>query len=346
MDATQHKYTLRYLANSEKLEKEDFKNSFEKICKEIASKKSTAQFEVNTEKQGKYIEIIIKTSDEQIVEACYENKFSQINSENQKKKHYIYEIYEVENTLAEELREKAYPILSKLEISIRNFILEKFIDNMGIDWINNDFYQYLQKNNFINSKEETLSNEHIINLSNFSSLIKILTDELQVWRDDKSLTPDDLKLLLKEESIEKIRDVLESKTSRKSWWDIIFSKYFNDKEVNKNEWIEVKKELEKVAQIRNKVMHHRRLSCEELEVIEKNYEKFNRLIINKTENNLPETDKRTINEKITDLINQESPNLKPSLNEELNKTLEILKEQPSLIELLNKTLEIFKINRF
>ena len=155
------------------------------------------------------------------------------------------------------LRESAYPILSDIETTLRNFINIAMIEVCGFDWWNSFIPENIRSKVFeVENKagKPSVKHHHSIEFTFFEDLIKIVTAEFQTWPDSRVITVFDIvELYSKANSLEDVRKELENRRKIVSIWDNVFSNYFDDKE----SWIQLKKRIEKnVISTRNKVMHH------------------------------------------------------------------------------------------
>lgn len=158
----------------------------------------------------------------------------------------------------DKLREEAFSILAKIEQKLRVFIDKAMSQVIGSfdwwqDWIPKETQEEIK--NRYQGKKNRISQHPYIELLSFSNLISLMTTFIQNWNSNKILSVDEIQTLLENcENLSDLRLKLLDKTKKRSIWDEVLSKFFDDK----NEWEELRKKLnERVLDIRNRVMHHR-----------------------------------------------------------------------------------------
>jgi hypothetical protein len=189
------------------------------------------------------------------IDKCYENLVEFLKTKE-------LEVIYLKDEAGDEIRSLAYPILARIEQSLRSFINNALIDVYGFKWWAN-LPSSIGKENERNILQP-LENSY------FEDLITIITYECSEWPEDKGITVTDFcELLSSCNSIEDIQAKVEGKIRKISLWDSVFSKYF---EGNAKTWRRVSKILKgkgSVISIRNEVMHHRRGQNLRLSVIKR-----------------------------------------------------------------------------
>jgi len=169
--------------------------------------------------------------------------------------------FRAKDELADSLRSKAYPILAEIELRLRSFISQAMIEVFGFDWWKSFIPRNLKdKVSKMETKEkkDQVELHHPIEFTFFDDLMVIITAKFQDWTDDQTIT----ELLSKCSSIEDIKQEVNNRRRIISFWDDIFSGYFDDK----NAWIQLEKNIyDQIIPIRNKVMHHRLIRDHDLQ---------------------------------------------------------------------------------
>ena len=180
--------------------------------------------------------------------------------------------FRAKDELADSLRSEAYPILAEIELRLRSFINQAMIEVFGFDWWN----LYAPENLREKVKEDQTKLHQQIELTSFSQLIVILTAKFQEWTDNQEVTVNDFyELLSKCNSVEDIKQEVNNRRKIISFWDDIFSSYFDDK----NAWIQLEKNInEQIIPTRNKVMHHRLILRHDLKKLEECRDEMRRLL--------------------------------------------------------------------
>jgi len=185
----------------------------------------------------------------------------------------------------DEIRKRAFIVLSRIEQRLRTFIGQAMVEIIGWNWWDKWICDELKEKA---KKRRSGSKEDLLELIDFGDLISIMTANVRDWKDKKLITVSDIKDLLDENNtIEELKDTLQSRTQDRSIWDQVFSIYFEDAK----EWIKLKEELEKkVLGIRNKVMHHRPVHIYDLDTLKSADQKF-RKILDTVKEKLTQTEK-------------------------------------------------------
>jgi hypothetical protein len=161
----------------------------------------------------------------------------------------------------DEIRQRVYPILGRIEQQLRAFINCAMIEVGGFAWWDSvapslttqeiqDGVKHVEKQ--IGSASEF---HHPLELALFEHLVLIVTSSTQAWPSTKSLTIEELAELLADcWSIEELKAALLERTREVSLWDQVFARYFE----NVEDWKNLAHTLRDfVIPLRNKVMHHR-----------------------------------------------------------------------------------------
>lgn len=178
-----------------------------------------------------------------------------------------FQIVCVKDEVGDQIRQEAYPLLSDIEQRVRVFISRIMNEEDGGRW-----WDELVKNLF-NAKLSKRGNqkkgyyEHLLEKLDFEDLLKI-TQHRFAFKDKKAeQISAELTAALKEagdlDALKKcITDILEPH----SLWDDIFSLHFKDQD----EFSKLAGILGLVIKERNKVMHHRAISCSCLKNLKQN----------------------------------------------------------------------------
>ena len=164
----------------------------------------------------------------------------------------------------DEIRERAFPILARIEQSLRSFVNRAMVEVKGFDWWEPWAPTSIQPRVTEIEKRSGRRAEiyHPVELTTFEHLVAIISGSVQKWREDRPLTASDLREILSEcPSINELRARLEAKTQEVSLWDTVFGRYFEEID----QWEELKDSiLGFTIEARNKVMHHRPMRLYEL----------------------------------------------------------------------------------
>jgi hypothetical protein len=156
----------------------------------------------------------------------------------------------------DKIRCQAYPILAEIENKIRAFINQAIVDIWEFNWWNSHPPDKIaQKTNKLYFRHKNDENVHPLECTNFEDLIDILTAKFSCWKPEQSITVGDLSNLLNNHhTIDDINTELQKKMNVHSYWDNVFSKYFQ----NEEQWKKLEKILIKfIIPQRNNVMHHK-----------------------------------------------------------------------------------------
>jgi hypothetical protein len=242
-------YVLEYWIDSDHSSGELLKENIE-----AALSKYLERFDLNITTNENYIVVHVSSSDKKIIDSCHDKlSFNREWS------------FRAKDDLGEYLRKEAYSILADIELQLRYFINRAMIEVLGFEWWNFISADIQRKVDGIESKtkEHKVKVQHQIEFTLFDDLIKIVTLDFQDWSSDQAITVRDLRDLLSTcTSIEEIYQKIEGRSKVVSFWDNVFSGYFDDKV----SWTQIKTKLEaKIIPIRNQVMHHRLFRIFELD---------------------------------------------------------------------------------
>jgi hypothetical protein len=211
----------------------------------------------------------------------------------------------------DEIRRQAYPIIAEIETTLRTFINRAMTEIMGFDWWNQVCPSDIWRN--VKGKEDRWDSEeirflHPVELTTFDELISIVTGSSRKWKEDQKLSASDLMRLLSDcNSIEQLRDKL-SQQLEFSIWDKVFVRYFKaDEETEqkrlRKEWDSLREQITNVViPARNRVMHHRPISFDQLQELDRiKHETVALITATKTE--LTETERAEAREDSQEYIN-------------------------------------------
>ncbi len=243
------RYTLEYWIDSSK-------NSKEQLESHVKRSLSRYLGDINLEVQEKDKYLILHiVSTEKIIDSCHDKlDFDRESS------------FRAKDELGDSLRSQAYPILAEIELSLRRFIQQAMINVLGFNWWNSFISENIQgKVKTIEAKagKNQVKSHHPIEFTFFEDLLVIVTTKFQAWSSNHTVTVGDIyELLTVCDSVDKIQQEIDNRTKIVSFWDDVFSDYFDDK----RDWIQLKEDIEELGiSLRNKVMHHRLIRCHELQ---------------------------------------------------------------------------------
>ncbi len=221
-------FRLEYWIELAQFSKEHLKNH---VNQSLGGLLADTKFEVQ-EKANYLILRIVST--EKIIDGCHDKLgFNREWS------------FRAKDELGNLLRSKAYSVLAETELRLRNFISQAMIDVVGFDWWNSFITGKLREK--VEKTESKARNQvkfhHSIEFTFFEDLISVVTTKFQAWTDEKNVTAVDLYELLSTcSSIEDIHQEIKSRRKIVSFWDDVFSDYFDDK----NSWTQLEKTLRPV----------------------------------------------------------------------------------------------------
>ncbi len=181
--------------------------------------------------------------------------------------------FRLKDTAGDEIRFKAYPILSTIEQELRSFINHCLIDALGFTW-------------WASLGEITLPgvitplpqrSYHPLEFMSIEQLIDFVTFEKAEWDEESPfLLKDLITVLEKSKSFDNFRIHIQQKVHKISLWQDVFSKYLN---VDKDSWQQFRsKDLKFIVDLRNRVMHYRPVHLNELSALEEKQTKIFGLI--------------------------------------------------------------------
>ena len=239
--------------------------------------------------------------------------------------------------------------MAEIEQKIRGFISRAIVDIWGFNWWNSHPPEKIaQKTEEIYARNNKHSLLHPLECTTFESLIAIVTAKLPNWQNDQTLTVNDLSKLLEEcSSVEDIKNCLQEKTKEHSYWDNVFSQYFEDVE----KWKKLEKDLKGlIIRERNKVMHHRPMSFSMIRILSKKRDEIIKLI-DSAKPELSDEQRVEVKQEIQEIETSRSRTYNNSSSLDLEELRKILLSSPfsshsqELIELLSNKPSIFSINQ-
>ncbi|MBD1838643.1 hypothetical protein H6F78_09740 [Coleofasciculus sp. FACHB-64] len=289
-------YTIEYWIEITRFSKEQLENHVKQSLDKFLEN-------INFDIQEKANYLILRiVSTEEIIDTCHDQlKFEREWS------------FRAKDELGNLLRAKAYPVLAEIELRLRSFISQAMIDVLGFDWWNSFISENIQKRvRDIEAKagKNQVKFHHPIEFTFFDDLIVIVTTNFQAWSDSQAVTVTDLSELLSVcNSIEDVQREVNNRRKIVSFWDSVFSDYFDDKEA----WIKLKENIEKsIIPIRNKVMHHRLMRRYELGKIEECRDEVKR-VLSLAKTTLSDVELEEIQPSIKIIIDGLKPQLDPEL---------------------------------
>jgi DNA-binding phage protein len=187
----------------------------------------------------------------EVIDACH-NKINAILL-NQSQLNFVRLLDEA----GDEIRQRAYPILAEIEQRFRVFVSQALIEVCGFDWWHNLAPANIRDNirKVQNESDGTFLN--FLECTQFNDLIEIITQEVSEWTENKRLSVTDIQELRSNcKSLADFDNKLKQKTKKFSFWNNVFSRYFQDR----RQWEQIKKSIKDVITERHKVMHHRPIS--------------------------------------------------------------------------------------
>jgi hypothetical protein len=176
----------------------------------------------------------------------------------------------------DEIRQQAYPILAEIEQRFRVFVSQALIEVCGFDWGNNLASANIRENVRKVKNEADGTFLDFLECTQFNDLIEIITQEVSEWTETKRLYVTDIQELRSScKSLADFDNKLEQKTKKFSFWNNVFSRYFQDRK----QWEQIKKSIKEIViPERHKVMHHRPIRLSAItELLDKKSELFDLL---------------------------------------------------------------------
>lgn len=177
-------YILEYCVSknkfSEKIDLENYvKKALEKFIGDIS-------FEIK-DGDGTYLVLSISATSK-IIDACHDK----LNIERGW-------AFRSKDELGDFIRKSAYPILSDIEITVRNFINQIMCDVLGFNWWSLFTPEDIRKKVEMTESKTGKFNiefQHQIEFTLFDDLLKIITEKYQAWPDNHIVTTSELVELL------------------------------------------------------------------------------------------------------------------------------------------------------
>ncbi|VVM74900.1 hypothetical protein PS619_01997 [Pseudomonas fluorescens] len=180
--------------------------------------------------------------------------------------------------LGDALRNEAYPLLGQLEQELRAFINEAMVySGIGIDWLTKvGDAQISARVTATQQKGKDAIYQHPVEFTELDQLLEIVTVDLAAWDNDRTLSASDIFSLLKDaKDLEDVRDMLGRWMQKRSFWDVVFSSFFDDMA----SWRDWKSRWKKeVINLRNRVMHHRPVFVWEIDRLRHTANEFTTLL--------------------------------------------------------------------
>lgn len=242
-------YALEYWIDLNQFSKEQLTREIE-----IKLDKFIQEVTFKIQEEERYL-ILCITSNKRVIDSCHDKLNFDRNWS-----------FRAKDELGNSLRAEAYPILAEIELNLREFINQALMNSLGFDWWNSFISEKIRQrvdDIEIKAGKAQAKHHHPIEFTFFEDLISIVTTKFQLWSPDQAVTANDFYELLSTcKSIEEIQKEVENRRKVVSFWEDIFSNYFDEKD----SWIKIQGSIDKlVIPLRNKVMHHRLVRIHELE---------------------------------------------------------------------------------
>ena len=258
----QKEYELEYWVDSSIFSADSLKNY---VQEKLRNDYQNIRLEI--QKRENHLALNIKAT-KKLIEKCYKLDFNGSKC------------FRAKDELGRKSSMKAYPILAEIELGLREFINEAIVKIYGFNWFSS--YKKRTKSSILeevdnSEKERSRQNRklHEIEFTSFRELIGFVTHRVKEWSPDHYITVDDLNNLLSScSSMPEIRKEVERRTKEVSYWDDIFSHYFDDK----RSWESLKKEILFVIECRNFVMHHRSIFPSQVKRLKKIRNKIQQIL--------------------------------------------------------------------
>jgi hypothetical protein len=313
------KYALEYWINLDKFSKEQL----EDYVKESLNK-FLANIKFEVQEKDRYL-ILLIVSTEKIIDSCHDK----LNFDREWS-------FRAKDELGDSLRLKAYPILAEIELSLRSFIQQAMINVLGFDWWNSFIPEDIrEKVKIVEAKAGNyqVKSHHPIELTFFEDLIGIVTTKVQAWSPNHAITVSDFcELLTMCSSVEEMQQEVNNRSKVLSFWDNIFSDYFDDKD----SWIRLKEDIKKLAiPLRNKVMHHRLIRYYELQPLE-NLKNRVKQVISLSKTTLSDAELERIKPSVKIITDKVRPQFNAAI---MGKDIPRLNIDPELLENLGRVMK-------
>jgi hypothetical protein len=236
-------YKLVLLFDGKQVTRDDLQRKIDKALAQVPDKKLTVK------KEGaKHVGVYMEGSLE-VVDRCHD-ELSRNLLNRRELRH-----FRLEDEAGDEIRLRAYPILSAIEQQMRAFINRVMVEVLGFEYWRSNVPQKLHDKieRASDSAKRDLSFDPL-EFTQFDDLLDLLRTKWSSWSTDRPLTPGDLaQLLTQSKTIEDIRVALAERTKVISLWDDVFARYFRKPEDKDT----LNSALDLVITQRHKVMHHR-----------------------------------------------------------------------------------------
>ena len=177
---------------------------------------------------------------------CFTGIDKDVDALNTRIRNHFESFVPLNDELGDDLRIKAYPILSRIEQSLRRFFSLCLPDENHFD---------LQRDGGL--KMYPAHKElpcHPLETTTLDGLISLMTLEYSQYSEDSPLLVQDLlKLCTECTSLDDLVNRINQGLEKRSLWDWVFAKHILDKD----KWLKLKGLLKDVIWIRNAVMHHK-----------------------------------------------------------------------------------------
>ena len=228
---TQKQYKLEFLIYYPDGDYPEFVTEIEKQTNRLTTvKKAIEPFNPNT---GQY-------------KVCFTGIDKDVDALNTRIRNHFESFVPLNDELGDDLRIKAYPILSRIEQSLRRFFSLCLPDENHFD---------LQRDGGL--KMYPAHKElpcHPLETTTLDGLISLMTLEYSQYSEDSPLLVQDLlKLCTECTSLDDLVNRINQGLEKRSLWDWVFAKHILDKD----KWLKLKGLLKDVIWIRNAVMHHK-----------------------------------------------------------------------------------------
>ena len=163
------------------------------------------------------------------------------------------------------IRTRAYSILSRMEQQFRAFINRVMSDVAGKDWWQSWCPTGVDEKAKI--RQHDGGNDHQIELVDFTDLLTLMTAKIQDWPDDYQVPAREwAEILGGVQDFDAFKKQVERRLTSRSAWDDIFPPYI----VDTSAWDALKNDLEAIIiPTRHLVMHHRPIHLYHLDKIKK-----------------------------------------------------------------------------
>ncbi len=195
----------------------------------------------------------------------------------------------LKDELGDEIREQAFPILSRIEQVLRGFIGSCMLDYTGFDWEEHGNLELVE-----GQKKVPL---HPLERTHFGDLIGLLNSKYTLKKVNQPLTYGDVAALCSEcQTFDEFKELVAEQTKEVHLWDEVFSNFVEDK----TEWEKLGGLLKRVINIRNAVMHHKPVKMSYLDEL-REVDALLQCITNKPKTNPSEAEQELVRKALEDL---------------------------------------------